>query len=208
MCPMNGYERVGAIILAAGESRRMGFPKQLLEICGERIIRIIVKKTLSIGFGDVVVVLGHMASDVARYISDLRGIKIVINARYREGMSASLVEGVKSLVRGLDAFEVILGDQPLVSTDTMRRIIDVYYEKGSEPLMVIPTYMGSRGNPVLISSRLIPDIMMLRGDVGARALMERYRDRISYVEVPDPGVILDIDTKEDLEKAVKLVGCA
>ncbi len=197
------YEKIGAVILAAGESKRMGFPKQLIEICGEKIIRIVVKKVLNVGFGDIVVVLGHMAGDIARYIDDMIGIKIIVNPRYREGMSTSLIEGIKNLRQDIEAFMVILGDQPFVSKETMEKIIETYYGMKRKPLMVVPTYRGLRGNPVLISSRIAKEIMSLRGDIGARALMERYKAYISYIETQDPGVVLDIDTKEDLEKALK-----
>ena len=197
------YEKIGAVILAAGESKRMGFPKQLIEICGEKIIRIVVKKVLNVGFGDIVVVLGHMAGDIARYIDDMIGIKIIVNPRYREGMSTSLIEGIKNLRQDIEAFMVILGDQPFVLKETMEKIIETYYGMERKPLMVVPTYRGLRGNPVLISSRIAKEIMSLRGDIGARALMERYKAYISYIETQDPGVVLDIDTKEDLEKALK-----
>jgi molybdenum cofactor cytidylyltransferase len=197
------YEKIGAVILAAGESKRMGFPKQLIEICGEKIIRIVVKKVLNVGFGDIVVVLGHMAGDIARYIDDMIGIKIIVNPRYREGMSTSLIEGIKNLRQDIEAFMVILGDQPFVSKESMEKIIETYYGMKRKPLMVVPTYRGLRGNPVLISSRIAKEIMSLRGDIGARALMERYKAYISYIETQDPGVVLDIDTKEDLEKALK-----
>jgi len=197
------YGEIGAVILAAGESKRMGVPKQLIEICGEKIIRIVVKKVLNVGFGDIVVVLGHMAGDIARYIDDMIGIKIIVNPRYREGMSTSLIEGIKNLRRDIEAFMVILGDQPFVSKETMEKIIETYYGMERKPLMVVPTYRGLRGNPVLISSRIAKDVMSLRGDIGARALMERYKAYISYIETQDPGVILDIDTKEDLENALK-----
>ncbi len=197
------YEKIGAVILAAGESKRMGFPKQLIEICGEKIIRIVVKKVLNVGFGDIVVVLGYMAGDIARYIDDMIGIKIIVNPRYREGMSTSLIKGIKNLRQDIEAFMVILGDQPFVSKETMEKIIETYYGMERKPLMVVPTYRGLRGNPVLISSRIAKDIMSLRGDIGARALMEKYKAYISYIETQDPGVVLDIDTKEDLEKALK-----
>jgi molybdenum cofactor cytidylyltransferase len=197
------YEKIGAVILAAGESKRMGFPKQLIEICGEKIIRIVVMKVLNVGFGDIVVVLGHMARDIARYIDDMIGIKIIVNPRYREGMSTSLIEGIKNLRQDIEAFMVILGDQPFVSKETMEKIIETYYGMERKPLMVVPTYRRLRGNPVLISSRIAKEIMSLRGDIGARALMERYKAYISYIEIQDPGVVLDIDTKEDLEKALK-----
>jgi molybdenum cofactor cytidylyltransferase len=118
-------------------------------------------------------------------------------------MSTSLIEGIKNLRQDIEAFMVILGDQPFVSKESMEKIIETYYGMKRKPLMVVPTYRGLRGNPVLISSRIAKEIMSLRGDIGARALMERYKAYISYIETQDPGVVLDIDTKEDLEKALK-----
>jgi len=201
-----GYDRVGAVVLAAGESKRMGSPKQLIDICGDKAIRVVVRKALSVGFKEVVVVLGYMHEIISRYLKDIGGIRVVVNPRYYEGMSTSLAEGVRSLRPGLDAFMVILCDQPFISIDTMKRIVEAYYEHGGEHLMVFPTYMGSRGNPALISSRLSHEVLGLKGDVGARALLDRYRDRVLYVEVDDPGVVLDIDTREDLERALRELG--
>jgi len=203
---LDGYERVGAVVLAAGESKRMGFPKQLIEICGDKAIRIVVRKALTAGFREVIVVLGYMHKTISRYLEGIEGIRILVNHRYPEGMGTSLAEGVRALGRGLDAFMVILCDQPFVSIETMRMIVEAYYEHGGEPLMVFPTYMGTRGNPALISSRLSQEIMRLRGDIGARALLDMYRDKVLYVEVGDPGVVLDIDTKEDLDRAMKIFG--
>ncbi|GAY25571.1 nucleotidyltransferase family protein [Desulfurococcaceae archaeon AG1] len=206
---MKIYRGVGAAILAAGESKRMGKPKQLLELCGEKIVRIIAKKVLQIGFEKVVIVLGHRAQEIAELLRDLGNLEVVVNNRYMDGMSTSLKEGVKALGSGLKAYMIVLADQPFVKIDTMRRIVEEYVRRssmGEEPLMVIPRYMGQRGNPVLISSALSSDIMTLSGDMGARVLIHRYGDRVLYIDVEDPGILIDIDYPEDLERVREIYG--
>ena len=204
---MKIYRGVGAVILAAGESRRMGKPKQLLELCGEKIVRIVAKKTLQVGFERVVMVLGHRAREIAGLVGDLGGLELVVNDRYMDGMSTSLIEGIRALGSGLKAYMIVLADQPFVRIDTMRRIVEEYIRRSrgsDEPLMVIPRYMGRRGNPVLISPALTSDIMGLSGDVGARVLIHRYGDRVLYIDVEDPGILVDIDSPEDLKKVEEL----
>lgn len=195
---------IGAIILAAGASKRMGFPKQLIEICGEPMIRVIVSKTLGLGFGEVVLVLGHSAREILETLgSYLDRLRIVFNYRYVEGMATSLIAGVKALNDRVEAFVVILSDQPFVRPSTILNIARAYREardNGANPAMIIPTYRGARGNPVLISSKLIPEILKLSGDVGARILIERHKNNVLYVDTNDPGVVIDIDTIEDLDR--------
>ncbi len=205
---MGIYGGVGAIILAAGESRRMGEPKQLLRICGEALARISARKALKVGFERVAMILGHRAWEVIESIKDLEGLELVINERYAEGMSTSLIAGVRFL-RGLRAYMVMLVDQPFVRIDTIRRIVEEYLRRSGsdrEPLMIIPRYMGRRGNPVLLSSALEKDILGLSGDVGARVLIDIYGDRVLYIDVDDPGVAIDLDSLEDLKKAEEIYG--
>lgn len=195
---------IGAIILAAGASKRMGFPKQLIEICGEPMIRLIVSKILGLGFGEVVLVLGHSAREILETLgSHLERLRVVFNNRYIDGIATSLIAGVKALDNRVEAFIVILSDQPFVRPSTILSIARAYREargRGAKPTMVIPTYKGARGNPVLISSEMIPEILELSGDVGARILIERHRDNVLYLDTDDPGVIIDIDTIEDLDR--------
>ena len=196
---------IGAIILAAGASKRMGFPKQLIEICGEPMIRVVVSKIHGLGFGEVVLVLGHSAREILDALgSYLERLRIVFNDRYMEGIATSLIAGVKALEGRVEAFIVILSDQPFVRPSTILNIAKAYREardRGADPVMVIPTYSGARGNPVLISSEIIPEILELSGDVGARILIERHKDNVLYVDTSDPGVVIDIDTIEDLDRA-------
>jgi len=194
---------ISAIILAAGMSTRMGRLKQLIEINNKPLIVHTLELALSCPFQEVILVLGHRAEEVreavGRYVS-LDKLRIVINRDYSMGISTSLKVGVMNLSPSSEAFMVFLSDQPFVRRETVLMIMREYLTK--RPLMVVPTYRGIRGNPVLVDRRLVREIMELTGDVGARVLVNRYSEVI-LLETGDPGVIIDIDTPEDLRRIQK-----
>jgi molybdenum cofactor cytidylyltransferase len=188
---------VTAIVLAAGTSSRMGSPKQLLRAGGETLL----ERTLGIlrrsKVDEIVVVLGHEAAAIQEQV-ELVGVKIVVNKAYREGMGTSLREGASNVASSARAALVVLADQPLLQPMTIDRLIDEYQEH--KPQIVLPLYRGFRGNPVLLDRSVFPEIMGLSGDVGCRAIFGSHTENILKVSVEDVGVLLDVDTKVDLEK--------
>jgi molybdenum cofactor cytidylyltransferase len=190
---------ISAILLAAGMSTRMGNFKQLMMIRGRPLIVSTLETILSCPFHEVIVVLGHRADEVRQVLNDYlgdRGFRIVVNRDYTMGMSTSLKLGVSSISQRSEAFMVFLADQPFVKRETILRIMREYALR--KPPMIVPTYRGVRGNPVLIDRGLVGEIMELTGDVGARAIMDRHS--VLLLETEDPGVIMDIDTEEDLRR--------
>jgi molybdenum cofactor cytidylyltransferase len=192
--------RVGAVILAAGRSTRMGEPKQLLRLGESTVLEQTLDNILGAGVDDIVLVLGSSAETIQRQFpaSAFEGVKVVVNEAYGQGLASSLREGLSALDPQVDATLIVLADQPFVRPETFRQIIDRY--RRSEALIVIPTYKGTRGNPVLLDRSVFREVMALEGDIGCRAIFGSHFEEIVSVEVEDVGVLLDIDSKADYER--------
>jgi molybdenum cofactor cytidylyltransferase len=189
--------RIGAIVLAAGRSTRMGGPNKLLaEVGGKPLARIAAEQVLASRAAPVIVVTGHQRDLVERTLSGLP-VKFVHNPEFADGLATSLKRGIAALPPEVDGAVICLGDMPQVSAPLIDTLIAAFDpEKGA--LIVVPTVAGKRGNPVLWSRRFFPDLMALEGDVGARHLIGRYPEALVEVPVSGEAVFADIDTPEAL----------
>ena len=194
-------DRIGAVVLAAGMSSRMGEPKQLLRL-GERTV---LGQTLDNLRGShieqIVLVLGFAAEAIVRHTAIdgvIDGVKVVFNEQFREGMGSSLRTGLAALNPEINAALVVLADQPFVRPATLDQLMDSYVESGAQ--IAIPTYRGFRGNPVLLGRSVFAEVMALTGDVGCRAIFGSHADGIVKVPVDDVGILLDIDNQNDFER--------
>jgi molybdenum cofactor cytidylyltransferase len=197
---MNGNEQksgVSAIVLAAGMSRRMGTPKQLLRMGGETILERTLRNVRTSAVSEIVLVLGHAAADVEKEISSER-VKIVHNQEYQQGMGTSLRTGLAAVNPETNAALVVLADQPFVRPETLNKLIACHEE--SRPQIIIPLYKGFRGNPVLLDRVVFPELSALSGDVGCRAIFGSHTENIRKLEVDDVGILLDIDSPEEYRK--------
>ncbi len=189
--------QIGGIVLAAGRSSRMGEPKQLLALGGKILLQRTLENVRASQAQDIVLVLGFAAEAITSQLST-EGVKVVINPDHQQGMGTSLRTGVAALDPQTRAALVVLADQPFVSPATLDQIINQYRE--SEGQIVIPMYRGFRGNPVLLDRSVFPEVMSLSGDIGCRAIFGDHLDGIVKVAVDDIGILLDIDTPEDLAR--------
>jgi molybdenum cofactor cytidylyltransferase len=202
---MNGNRQksgVAAIVLAAGMSRRMGTPKQLLRIGEETILGRTLRNVRASAVSEIVLVLGHAAADVEKEISTA-GVKIVHNREYQQGMGTSLRAGLAALDAETNATLVVLADQPFVRPETLNKLIACHKESRSQiviPQIIIPMYKGFRGNPVLLDRLIFPELSALSGDVGCRAIFGSHTENIRKLEVDDVGILLDIDSQEEYRK--------
>jgi molybdenum cofactor cytidylyltransferase len=202
MISMTGKDnsRVGAIILAAGKSTRMGESKQLLRLGESTMLGQTLDNIRSAGVHELVLVLGSSAETIRQQLpaSTFKELKVVVNETYGEGMASSLQEGLSALHPQIDAALIVLADQPFIRPETFCQIVDQY--RSSDAQIVIPTYKGFRGNPVLLDRSVFPEIMALGGDIGCRAIFGSHLQGIVKVEVDDVGILLDIDNKADYER--------
>lgn len=191
---------VSAILLAAGLSRRFGKPKQLAELEGAALVRRALSTLESSPVDEVIVVAGHRANEV---IGALEGstVKVVFNERYRTGLASSITAGLAAIDPGSGAALICLADQPLVKSALIRRIVSRYRRTGSD--VVASCSGGLVSPPVLFSRRVFGELERLRGDRGAKEVIEGHPG-FEKVQVA-PGILFDVDTQEDLERAEELL---
>jgi molybdenum cofactor cytidylyltransferase len=189
---------VAAIVLAAGASLRMGEPKQLLPLRGRPMVRRVVEAVCQAELAQVVVVVGAHASAVGRSLAGLE-VDITLNEAWAEGMASSLRVGLQAVRSELQAAIVILADQPSLSPDLLHLLVGRWRVTGAP--IVAPFYRGRRGNPVLFDRVLFADLKQVTGDQGGRVIITKHQDRLERVDVEDPAVVADVDTRQDYEQA-------
>jgi molybdenum cofactor cytidylyltransferase len=185
---------ISAIVLAAGEATRFGRSKQLEPIEGRPLLQRVIDSLARTRVDEAIVVLGAFA-EVIRGAISFGAARVVLNSDYAQGMSTSLHAGLRAIRRETDAALFVLGDQPFVAPSTIDALIAAYENDPSA--IIVPTYDGRRGNPVLVGRALFPRVMEIRGDVGCRAIFAEHA--VTELAVDDHGVIADIDTAEDIE---------
>jgi molybdenum cofactor cytidylyltransferase len=192
---------VAAIILAAGKSTRMGEAKQLLRLGESTVLgRSIENVRRSAVVDEIVLILGASAEAIRRQLpaSLLQGLKVVVNAAYEQGMASSLRAGLSALDPQIGAALIVLADQPFVRPETLDQLGRKHRQTQAQ--IVIPSYQGRRGNPVLLDRSVFAEVMALEGDTGCRAIFGSHTQRTVNVEVEDEGILLDIDNQEDYER--------
>ncbi len=190
--------RIAALVLAAGQSRRMGsVNKMLAEANGKPMIEASVDAVLASEAESVIVVTGHEPEAVRRALEG-RNVAFVHNPDFAEGLSTSLRTGISSLPEDIDGAVVCLGDMPAVEARHINKLIAAFDPEEGRSICV-PTHQGKRGNPVLWAASIFPEMKDIAGDVGARHLIGEHADVVCEVAVDDEAVLLDLDTPEALE---------
>jgi len=188
---------VAGLLLAAGQSRRMGRLNKLLEeIDGIPMIRHIATALEGSGARPLVVVTGHEAGKVQEALKGFE-VEFIHNSRYGEGLSTSLQAGVRFLADRVDGIVVCQGDMPRVSSKHIDLLLAAF-DPAEGRAICVPTAEGKRGNPVLWASEYFSEILDVAGDVGARHLIGEHSEAVYEVEMEGLGVLLDIDTPEVL----------
>jgi molybdenum cofactor cytidylyltransferase len=187
---------IAAVVLAAGQSKRMlGANKLLLEVDGVAVVRRVVEAVLSGVGGPVVVVVGHEADRVATALEGLP-VRPVLNPSFVEGMGTSVAAGVASVRPGPTGYLICVGDLPGLSPILVRTVVDAF-RRADGSQIVAPSHRGRRGHPVIFPARYRPDLIALQGDKGGARILDGAD--VGEVEVDDRAIFRDVDTPSDYE---------
>jgi molybdenum cofactor cytidylyltransferase len=189
---------IAGLILAAGESRRMGRDKALLTYHGRSFLETIISNLGAAGIEKVTVVLGHHAEAIQR-AANLSAVRVVINHEYQRGQTSSLQLGLGAAAADSpEAVILCLVDHPAVSPEVIARLRESF--ESTRPPVLIPTYKGERGHPVVISQKLFPELLALLPVEPANAVIRKYRNETQFVEVADRGILIDVDDPPTYER--------
>jgi len=185
-------------VLAAGSSQRMGIKNKLhLPIDGVPLLRRSLKILLASNIDEVVVVLGHDQESTRALVDELP-LQLVYNEAHSSGQMTSVHCGLASLKDSYDGVIVALGDQPALTVADINYLIDAFQNRSSGEV-VVPTFTGERGNPIIISENCRADILAGTRNLGCRKFIENNPELICKVEMPNPGVVIDLDTPQEYE---------
>lgn len=193
MPPSSPRPRVTGLVLAAGGSRRLGQPKQLLPYGGGTLLAHVLRTARACRFEQLLCVVGGAAEEVRAGV-DLEGVEVVENRDYGEGCSSSIAAALGAVDRRTEVLVLMLGDQPGVGAETVRALID---GRGEAPLAAC-AYEDGRGHPLAFARGMFAELAALRGDKAVWKLLDRHAAEVAGV--PVPGLIpRDVDTWEDYE---------
>lgn len=189
---------ISALLLAAGESRRMGARnKLLLPYAGRTLIEHITGTVCAADVGEVVIVLGYEAGRVEEVLGSFE-VKVTHNPRYAEGMTTSIQAGVRAASAETDGYLICLSDLPRIERADLDVLVSAFKtaSQSAEAPIVVPVYRGRRGNPTLFSSAYRADILAHVDPTGCRKLVRRHGRHVVAVEMPNDHTLVDIDTPE------------
>ena len=188
--------RVSAVLLAAGESRRMGARNKLtLSVNGVPLLRHTAQVLLASRLQEIVVVLGHDAQAMAALLEDLP-VTLVENPAYRDGQMGSVHAGLAALEGAREGVMICLTDQPLITPADVDSLIDAFARR-SRGSILVPTHGGARGNPIVLADAHRQEILNGGRNLGCRRLIEGNPTLVETVEMADDHVVVDLDTPED-----------
>ena len=191
---MDKINKISAILLAAGQSKRMnGENKLVKEIQGIPLIKLSVKNILASSINELIIVLGHQKEIIEKLIDKNEKIKFVFNKDFESGMASSIKIGLDNLSEKTEAFFICLGDMPMVNHNIYNQLIKSKNNKE----IIVPNYKGQQGNPVLFNKSMKEKIINISGDVGAKKILELNKDKILNLEINDQGVTKGFDTQDN-----------
>jgi len=182
---------ISAILLAAGESKRMNGENKLTKnINGEPLIKHAVKNILESSVDELIIVVGHRSDEIRKIININNKIKFIYNNNYKSGMASSIKSGINNLSERTESFLICLADMPMINKEIYNQIIK--HSKSKE--IVMPTYKSKQGNPILFSISMKDMIMNIEGDNGAKKILENNKEKIFEVEINNEGILKNYNT--------------
>jgi len=196
---------VSAIILAAGESKRMGEKNKLTLPFrnGKSLIEHIISNLMKSDVEEIVVVLGHEAELIRNILLEYK-IKIVVNAKYLEGMTTSIHAGIKGVQSHTSGYMICLSDLPYLRIDDYNYLIREFNHAilQNDKSIIVPTFDGQRGNPVLFSAHYKMEILNHKGKKGCKGVIKHNPQHVFEVKMKSNSILIDIDTPEDYKKFI------
>ena len=187
---------ISAILLAAGQSKRMtGENKLTKEIQGSPLIKHSVKNILASSIDELIIVLGHQKETIEKLINKNEKIKFVFNKDFESGIASSIKTGLNNLSEKTEAFFICLGDMPTVNPNIYNQLIKSINKRE----IIVPTYKGQQGNPVLFAKSMKEKIINISGDIGAKKILELNKDKILNLEINDQCVTKDFNTQDSFD---------
>lgn len=191
---------IWAIVLAAGESKRMNAQKLLLPFGDKTMIETVIENLAASSVRNIMVVVGSHQEEIIRVIAHFP-VSHCYNYNYKQGMLSSVKCGISALPEDCEAVLIFLGDQPLIPVNVVNLVIGAY--RDSKKGIVMPTYRKKRGHPLLIDRKYREEIERIDEQEGLRALASRHADDVLEIETDAPGILRDIDTREEYLEVIK-----
>jgi molybdenum cofactor cytidylyltransferase len=189
-------KQVAGVVLAAGESRRMGRLKALLPFGDRTVIEQVLHPLLQSDLVSVTVVLGHRAEEIAAVLQVLP-VHLVTNPNYRDGMTTSVQAALRHITPIPDAYMLALVDQPQLGITPVQRVLTAFNQ--TDKGLVIPTWKGQRGHPIILAARYRQDVLALRLDQGLNLVTRGHPDDTLELTMPDDDILRDMDYAEEYE---------
>ena len=203
---MTRKKPTAGIVLAAGMSSRFGRPKQLMELGGKTVLEWTLSACLDSRLESIYLILGYAYKEIKETIPEMikhPRLNILVNPNYKKGQSTSLQTGILEIRDTHPSAMFILGDQPFIDSKTINHLLACFW--ASEKNICVPFSQKKRGNPVIFNALFYDKINSIRGDMGARGIIENHPEHILRVPVVRPSFFHDIDTRKDFEKAQSLI---
>ena len=192
---------IAGIILAAGESRRMGTPKALLELGAETFLDRLIR-VMGESCSPVIVVLGHEAQRIKSGLHQAGTAQFVINQDYARGQLSSLKCGLAAVPSEAKGVLFTLVDRPLVEPSTIARVLERFQDRQPAELLVVPRAGLQHGHPVCLARELIAEFLALPPEAQARDVIHAHAGETAYVDVDDSGILVDVNDPEDYQRLV------
>jgi molybdenum cofactor cytidylyltransferase len=198
---------ISAILLGAGESKRMKVNKLSLPWGRETVFGHCFNTLLRSRVGEVIVVLnkqkeGMKSQFEKRSASATKKVKVTFNPYYKRGMSTSIHKGLQVMDPRSEGILISLGDQPFLKTRTINVLLRAFHQRKGK--IVVPSFEGTKGHPVIFHRKYEKELLKLRGDTGGKPILVKYSKQVRVIPVRSEGVIRDIDTREEYRKASRV----
>ena len=192
---------ISSILLAAGQSKRMSGENKLIKsVKGIPLIKCALNNILKSHVNEIIIVLGYQNETIEKLIDKTSRIKFVFNSNFESGMASSIIKGIKKLSKKTDSFFISLGDMPSINYDTYNQLIKCNKNKKA----IVPMFKGQQGNPVLFPKSFEEKLLSIQGDSGAKKILEINKKEVLYLEINDPGIIIDLDVPNDFNNLSKI----